>query len=298
MQKKKNIPQIIRKILLVISVLIFAFGLTILITYYIQSYLNKQKYNQIRQIHSSAVSASSDASSASSDTENDFSELLKQNSEFKGWITIPNTNIDYPVVQASDNSKYLKTGFDGKANRDGSIFLDYRNKIDPLSQNTIIYGHNMKDGQMFQELEKYERRDGNDYVSFYNSSPLIAFNTLKESTKWKIFAVFVTTADSKYKNSLYYLDTEFNTDEDFNTFISEVCKRSFINTSVDVKPTDNLLTLSTCDYYYPATDDGEHARLVVMARMVRKGESTSVAAATKNDNVLFPDYYIRYWKNH
>lgn len=288
--------EIIRKSLLTFSFVVTVVGVVFIVSYFIGSYKNKLENDNLKEIHSSAVSASVPVSSGS-DILPEFEPLLSINGEVKGWITIPNTNIDYPVVQASDNSKYLKTGFDLKENRDGAIFLDYRDKIKPLSQNLIIYGHNMKDGQMFNELTKYERREGNDYVGFYNSSPLIKFDTLYEHYTFKIFAVFVTSGDSSYKGALYYLDTDFENADDFNSFIAEVRKRSFINTSVDVEPTDNILTLSTCDYVYPSSEDGDHARLVVMARKLRDGESTYVEPATKNENVVFPDFYYDVWKN-
>lgn len=291
--------EIVRKILLIVSFVVMILSICFIVSYYIAAYKNKLANARLKTIHSSVVSdsVSLPAVSGGSGMLSEFDPFYSVNSEIKGWITVPNTNIDYPVVQAADNSKYLTTGFDLKANRDGAIFLDYRDKIKPLSQNLIIYGHNMKDGQIFNELTKYERREDNDYVGFYNSSPLIKFDTLYEHYVFKIFAVFVTTGDSSYKGSLYYLDTEFANADDFNDFISEVRKRSFINTSVDVKPTDNILTLSTCDYVYPSSNDGDHARLVVMARKLRSGESTTVAPATKNTDVVFPDFYYDVWKS-
>jgi sortase B len=292
--------EIARKILLIASVSVMIAGICIIISYYASSYGNRLENDRLKNMHESAVSVSQPSTAASSTGGGmlpEFNSLYAGNSEIKGWITIPKTNIDYPVVQSSDNSKYLKVGFDRQPNKDGAIFLDYRDKIKPLSQDLIIYGHNMKDGQMFNELNKYERREGNDYVGFYNSSPLITFNTLYGHCTWKIFAVFVTTGDSDYKGSIYYLNTGFSDAGSFNSFIADVRKRSFISTSVDVVPSDNLLTLSTCDYVYPRTDDGEYARLVVMARKVRAGESTAVAAATKNTDVVFPDYYYEVWNS-
>lgn len=301
-RKGDNAREISRKCILIVSFVVMICGVCYLASYFIGSYKNRLESDRLRTIHSGAVSASVSISASSGSPAcgiailPELEPFLSANTETVGWISIPNTNIDYPVVQTIDNEKYLKTGFNLKANRDGAIFLDYRDRIRPLSRNLIIYGHNMKDGRMFCDLTKYERGSGNDYVGFYNSSPIIKFDTLYEHYIWKIFAVFVTAADSKYKGALYYLDTDFASDDEFNNFISEVRKRSFINTNVDVRPDDNILTLSTCDYVYPSSPDGDHARLVVMARKLRDGESTTVEPAVKNEDVLFPDFYYGVWK--
>lgn len=283
-----------RKLCFLAAVIALIAGLWVVVGYYASSYSNRRENLDLRRMHSSAVSSS--APSKGNGILPGFASLLKQNPEVKGWITIPHTDIDYPVVQASDNEKYLTENFLQQKARDGSVFLDFRDNIKPLSQNLIIYAHNMKDDQMFSELDKYERNENNDCVAFYNSSPLITFNTLYSNIKWKIFAVFVTAADSDaYKGSLYYLDTSFSGSGDFDSFVDAVKKRSFIDTSVDVRPGDTLLTLSTCDYTFPRTPDGEYARLVVVARRVRPGESTAVAPAVKNPDVVFPDYYYKVW---
>jgi sortase B len=301
-QKDDSRREIVRKILLMASVLVMLIGTWIILSYYADSYRNSLESKNLRELHRSTASSSPVVSSSSIVSGSggilpEFTSLYTKNKEIKGWITIANTDIDYPVVQSADNSKYLNFGFDQQASRDGALFLDYRDRINPMSQNLIIYGHNMKDGQMFSQLQKYERRSDNDDVGFYNSSPLITFNTIYGRFKWKIFAVFVTTADSSYSGAIYYLNTDYSDADSFNSFITAVKKRSFINTSVDVKYTDNLLTLSTCDYVYPETKDGNYARLVVMARKIRSGESTAVAAATKNTSVIFPDYYYKVWKS-
>jgi sortase B len=285
--------EILRKTLLLISLAAAAAGVWLIVSYFAEDYGSRQQNASLEKVHSSAVSAASASSSDNGGMLPEFTALYAKNKDIKGWITIPGTDIDYPVVETSDNDKYLHTGFNNQPSKSGTLFLDFRDTIEPFSQDLIIYGHNLKDGQMFNQLDKYERRANNDYLGFYNSSPVITFNTLYSRDKWKIFAVFVTTADSSYTGSLYYLNTGFGSDEDFNSFITGVRKRSFINTGVDVSPSDKLLTLSTCDYNYPMTDDGEYARLVVMARRVRNGESLVVGKATINDSVLFPECYFK-----
>lgn len=86
----------------------------------------------------------------------DFDGLRAINGDIVAWIQIPGIGVDYPVVQGKDNEHYLHYTFDGKANKAGSIFLDYRNKADFTDSNVILYGHNMKDGSMFSNLKKYQ----------------------------------------------------------------------------------------------------------------------------------------------
>lgn len=283
--------EIARKISVLVLIAALIFTLCFLIAYFADSASNKNQNAKLQQQHKVSSKISS------SDNGGILPELVSsynQNKELSGWISIPKTNIDYPVVQCKSdnkNEKYLKTSFNGQQERHGTIFLDFRDNINPLSQDMILYGHNMNDDQMFSELEKYAKARGNDYVGFYNSSPIIKFDTLYKHYKWKIFAVFATTGDDKYEGSLYYLNTQYGSDNEFNKFIGDVRKRSFINTQVDVTTADRILTLSTCNYDYPKTDN-DWARLVVMARLVRDGESTDVAPATANSNVVFP----KVWK--
>ena len=207
----------------------------------------------------------------------EFYKLYDTNHDIKGWLSIPNTVINYPVVQATDNDYYLHNNFNKTADPYGSLFLDYRSNISPQSQNMIIYGHNMKDGQMLTSIVNYQQTD------FYKTSPIITFNTIYGHYSWKVFAAFIANADPKDGYVFNYLINNFPSDDTFNNFIKEVRARSLINTpSVDVVPGDNILTLSTC--YYSSSN----ARFVVMARKVRPNESTAVEPAVRNENALSP----------
>lgn len=205
----------------------------------------------------------------------EFYKLYDTNKDIKGWLSIPKTVVNYPVVQSTDNDYYLHNNFNKIADYYGSLFLDYRDNINVQSQNLIIYGHNMKDGQMLTSIVNYQQTD------FYKTSSLITFNTIYGHYYWKVFAAFIANADPKDGYVFNYLVTNFPSSKNFNDFIKEVRARSLINTpSVDVVPGDTLLTLSTC--YYSSND----ARFVVMARKVRPNESTNMEPATGNKNAL------------
>jgi len=182
-----------------------------------------------------------------------YEELIKLNNDTVGWITINNTKINYPVVQTKDNNYYLNHAYDKTKNNIGWIFADYRNDMDSISQNTIIYGHSMvKSGLMFSTLEKVL-----DSKWYNNKNNLeISFSIKGKEINWKIFSIYTieTTTD--------YLYTDFNDEETYINFINMLKNRSIKNFNVEVKSTDKILTLSTC------YKDDNH-RVVVHAVMIK-----------------------------
>lgn len=211
-----------------------------------------------------------------------YTTLLKTNPDFVGKLYIEAIEeMGYNVVQAEDNSKYLTLGFKGESTRYGTLFVDYRNNIKNLNTNTIIYGHNMRDGSQLGSLIVYSD------IENYKAFPTIEFNTLYKNNTWKVFAAFITNGE-KWQDNGYafpYLTTTFPNDVKFMEFIDEVKSRSYYtNDAVDIKPGDKILTLSTCDTVF------EDARFVVMARLVRDGESKEVDTSdvTANTNQRFP----------
>ncbi len=210
-----------------------------------------------------------------------FYSLYALNQDFVGWLTIEGKNISLPIVQGEDNSFYLYRDFEKVDTDYGNPFLDYRNTVEePFDTNTIIYGHYMRDNMIFSNLKKYMS------VSGFRESPVIEFDTLYRTTKWKVYAVFLTNSDPASDNGYVfdYLYTGFPSTESFNGFVDQLDQRKLYTTGVDIAPTDKLLTLSTC--YTNYSDE----RLVVVARMVRDGESEEVdtSLAYENANPRYP----------
>lgn len=211
-----------------------------------------------------------------------YSALLKINPDFVGKLYIEAIEeTGYNVVQAEDNNKYLNLGFKGETTRYGTLFVDYRNNIKDFNTNTIIYGHNMRDGSQLGSLTIYED------IENYKAYPTIEFNTIYSNYKWKVFAAFISNGEKAQDNgyAFPYLTTNFPSERSFLQFIDEVKARSYYtNDAVDIKPGDKILTLSTCDTVF------EDARFVVMARLVRDGESAEVdtSKAKVNKNQRFP----------
>ena len=183
-----------------------------------------------------------------------FHDLLAVNERIVGWISIDNTKLNNPILQADNNDFYLTHNYKNRASRAGSVFMDYRNDALDISRNTILYGHAMKDGTMFGTLKKYLDQD------YANAHRTIYVDTLYEGYDVEIFAAYETTID------FYYIETEFKTDEDFMHFIAEVDKRSTIDMNVDIGPDDKIITLSTCKDSVISDDH----RFVVQGKLVKR----------------------------
>lgn len=181
-----------------------------------------------------------------------YSELIKINKDTVGWITINNTKINYPVVQALDNDYYLNHAFDKTKNNIGWLYVDYRNNMDNLDKNTIIYGHSMiKSGLMFTTLEKV--LDSKWYSNQNNLE--ISFSVKDQEIKWKIFSIYTIEKTNDY------LYTNFKSSGEFLAFINLLKNRSIHNFNVELNENSKILTLSTCY-------KNDNNRLVVHAVML------------------------------
>ena len=232
-------------------------------------------------------------------------DLLAMNSEINGWISIPDTKVDYPVLHHLDdepgNEYYLYRNVQKEDSKPGSIFLDYRCTFDdvgedgtlksPSSDNLIIYGHNMRDLSMFGTL-KYYRTDEN----YYDEHPIIQLNSNYETYQYKIFGYFIADAEDTTDTRFEYWNAiDFSGEKEFYDYVNEVKRRTLRITNVDVTYGDQLLTLSTCNNAF------DTARLVIVARRVRDGEDPNerIAGSIPNPNIKWPNvYYLRHEKTY
>ena len=185
-------------------------------------------------------------------------ELKKQNNDIVGWLEIPNTKINYPVLQTTDNEYYMTHTYKKEYSKDGSIFLDKDYNWDVPSSNLLIYGHNNKNGNMFQELLKYEDE------SYYKEHPTIKFTTVNEDCTYEIIAVFKSRVYYKSEKNVfrYYYFINAENEEEYNNYVEESKKASLYNTGKTAEYGKQLLTLSTCEY---SQEDG---RFVIVARKI------------------------------
>ena len=170
-------------------------------------------------------------------TNTELASLLTVNEDVVGKLVVNNTNVDYPVVQASDNDYYLTHNINKEKNANGWIYLDFRNDAMNLDKNNIIYGHNMYySGVMFGTL--YKTYNSNWYTNPENQ--IITYDTLYEDMKFQIFSIY------KVPETNDYLKVFFDGDEDFLEFIDMITKRSIYDFNVPIDADDKIISLSTC----------------------------------------------------
>lgn len=166
----------------------------------------------------------------------DFENLISINEDTKGWIKVEGTNINYPFVQANDNDYYLKHSYDKTSNKKGWVFLDYRNSMDNLSKNTILYAHGLVNNTMFGSMRKVIK------PSWYNkkNNHIIKVSTPYNNELWQVFSTYTIEPES------YYITTNFLSDDEFLNFVNVIKSRSVYDYNVDVGVNDKILTLSSC----------------------------------------------------
>ncbi len=223
-----------------------------------------------------------------------FGPLYATNRDTAGWVRIPGTNIDHVVLQTENNEDYSRYTYYGNYYVGGSIFMDYRNRLGGsrgLSKNTILYGHYLQNQRgMFSDLASYMD------VEYYREHPVIQLSTLYGNYSFKVIGAFIAAAEAKYDNALFYYWCDEFSDANTLGFATEAAFTSyFVNPSIVVEPTDKFITLSTCNH---SLDIGGmvNARFVVVGRLVREGEDTTVntdAAYSQPDRRMPQAWYDR-----
>ncbi len=196
----------------------------------------------------------------------DFVQLNEVNPEVNGWIWMKDTVVNYPVVHSGvDNNAYLKKTYDGTYNSAGSIFMDYRNAGDYSDDNTIVYGHHMKNGKMFAVLKRFQNQE------FYDEHKEFYIMTEDGNRRYEIISMFRTDALS----NIY--DRNFATPEDKKAWLDKVIRSSAILSPFTASEKDNFVTLSTC-----VAGGNYRARFVVIGRLAEIEEIYSEDVAEEN----------------
>ena len=252
-QKKKDIKKIILIVLLIINILIFLVMGIKTYKWYKDNKEIEQELKDINKLIKNKNTKSSEGQINSNKESNnkiqddyfdlrkesinniDFSKILSMNNDTKGWIEVNGTDINYPFVQTDNNDYYLTHSFSKKENSAGWIFIDYRNDINNLSKNTIIYGHGRLNNTMFGSLKKIVK---NPWLSnkdnFY-----VKTATSTDTSLWQVFSTYTIEPES------YYITTKFN-DSEYSEFIKKIKNRSVYNFNVELNNNDKILTLSSC----------------------------------------------------
>lgn len=242
--------------------------------------------------------------------------LYEENPDTIGWIKVNNTAIDYVVMQRKVEDEkvffgnddgdiseeyYIHRNFYKEYSNEGSIFAFFANNFGPegLSRNTILFGHHMRSGRMFQNLMKYDALNytsgrptvNNTALNFYKQNPIVLFDTLYEEARWVIFAVVKADPYSSARSTeLNWMFVGEPGPEEQQAFIDNIRSRSVIDTTdeIEVTPDDYLLIMQTCSY------ETDQMRTLVIARKLRDNETTiDVSTATVAENPILPKRLCR-----
>ena len=247
---KKQILRLILVVLLIISIC----GMGYLCYYFYNQYKDKKDNTHILN----EIDVNNKIETQKTERMLQLEELQKENKEIVGWLEIEGTNINYPILQSSDNEFYLTHNYKKEKSVSGSLFLDKDFDLINGSSNYLIYGHRSKQGLMFEDLLKYAKED------FYKEHTKIKFTTLKEDSMYEILSVFYSRVYYEKEKDVfrYYYFINADNEEEYNHFIKEAKKASIYNTGVNANYGEQLLTLSTCEY---SQEDG---RFVVVAKKI------------------------------
>lgn len=256
-----------RRLIVVFASLVAAACFGYFGVYYYFSFRTGMEYEQLAELKGSDALVTNQSPNNFSihktsvqlpDVLDEYKTLYEKNKKLIGWLKIDDTIIDYPVMQTSDNEYYLEHNFNQEYDKNGSLFLDCDCNVYPRSTNLIIYGHHMKSGKMFGQLQKYAKE------SYGEKHSIIQFDSIYEKAEYQVMYVFRSQVynedDLVFK---YYQFINANSEEEFNSYMKEMEAMSLYDTGVTASYGDSLLTLSTCDH---SQTDG---RFVVVAKRIK-----------------------------
>ena len=240
MQKKKikiKYGNIIALIVVLIGIGVIIYSFFNIIKWYLENKENQKIKEELQEnIVIKKIENSTNKEEVIEKYQIDFKALKEQNNETIGYVKVSNTNIDYVVVQHSDNSYYLKHNFEKSWNNAGWIFADYHNKFDESDRNIVIFGHNTSNNSMFGTLKNTLNEDW--YKNADNHK--IVFVTEKRTYYYQVFSTYSIASED------YYINTEFKDDLEFDKFIKTIKSRSIYDYGIEVTKDDKILTLSSC----------------------------------------------------
>ena len=177
--------------------------------------------------------------------------LFNKYEDYRGWIKVDNTNIDYPIVQGKDNSFYLDKDINKNYLSSGSIFMNYLNH-GFNDENTVLFGHHMRNKTMFAQLEKYKEKE-----FFQNDNDIKIEVENDKVLTYKVFSVYVTDANDNY------IKTNFDNKSEYKEFLDKIKNKSIYKSDINVDENDKIITLSTCSYEF------NDARMVVHGKLLK-----------------------------
>lgn len=283
-KKKKKAGDVVLTIVLIAAICVFCYAAYNLYHIYTEYKKGSDEYNSIAQMAVTERDPDQDAEEAEAagpdgptlrpPLDIDFESLRKINTDVIGWIYVEALDgVSYPVVKGKDNEEYLHMTYEKNYNFAGTIFIDYENKPDFSDCNTLVYGHNMKNGTMFGQLKNFSKDD-----SAYNKSKYFWIFTPEKIYRYEIISAYTTAVDS----DTYTLFK--GPGQEFVDYMNKIVSYSDIKTTPgELSVEDKIVTLSTCT-------GNESTRYVVQGKRVdtleveKKTESTEQSAQTEENN--------------
>lgn len=188
-----------------------------------------------------------------------YRTLYEENSDMVGWLKIPDTNIDYPVMQTiEDEQYYLYRDFFGNKDKNGTLFMDTDSDMNRENSILMIHGHHMKSGAMFGGLAEFSKKE------YFDKHSEILFYTKNEMRKYEIMSVFTTEIYNEDTNEFcYYKYFSLESKNEFDEYYKNIKKLSIYDTEVIAEYGDEFIVLSTCAYH---TKNG---RFVVVGKLIK-----------------------------
>lgn len=248
----------VKKVILIAFFIIFIISSSYLIFHFATEWKNKKQMDNLAtEMDNVKENVDESVQDPNKEVFEKMAELKEKNSDLVGWIKIEDTNINYPVMQTTNNKYYVDRNFDREYTSMGSLFLDKDCSLTKPTANLLIYGHRNKSGQMFETLTKYKEK------SFYESHKTFEFTTLDTIDTYQIIAVFQSQIFYKNQNVFkFYFFKDAKNEQEFNNYIQNIKRLSMYEIEDTAKYGEQLMTLTTCDYH---VEDG---RFVVVAKKI------------------------------
>lgn len=229
-----KINRIINLILILVVIICFSK----VVVKYCQYYKDSNEYSELQTFR--AMVNTDEANIEVNSINNKYKlmeeELLDLNNDYKMWITISNTNIDYPIVQGEDNDFYTTHNFNKEESISGALFIDNNNNIES-DKNIVIYGHHMKNETMFHNINYFKDKE------FFNENEISIIKNGNEF-KYKPFSVYVIPKEE------VVFKMSFSDDNEYKSYVEELASKSYFNTNLSLAKDSKIITLVTCSYEY------------------------------------------------
>ena len=268
-QKKKKKSDVLLTIALIVAIAVFCYAAFNLYHIYTEYKKGTDEYNQIEEMavterDADSAEVAGPSAQIKPPIEVDFDKLKSVNEDVVGWIYVDALpDISYPIVKGKDNQTYLHQTYEKNYNFAGTIFVDYENSGDFSDCNTLVYGHNMKNGSMFGHLKKFREDD-----KLYKQDKYFWILTPERNYRYEIITAYTTGVNS----DTYTLFK--GPGEEFEKYLETIKGYSEIQTDdTDLTIKDRIVTLSTCT-------GNESTRFVVQGKRVDAEDADGAATNT------------------